>query len=94
MSTRKVSWMCVISTPYAAAMVASSDDDTIELAPMAESLHTVVLRMPKPRFSGKFRYQIVARDLDGGYELVKPAEFLGPDPKLLQEDYWREKSPR
>ena len=77
-----------------AGLLLSGTDDTIELAPLAESLHTVVLRMPKPRFAGKFRYRIVARDLDGGYELVKPAEFLGPDPKLLQEDYWREKSPR
>lgn len=70
----------------------SGTGEEIEVPAMAEELHTVVLRMPKKLFAGKFRYQIVAEDMDGGYRLEKSADFLGPDPKLLDESYWREKS--
>ncbi len=70
----------------------SGTGETITVPAMVEELHTVVLRVPKRSFTGRFRYRIVAEDLDGGYALEKAADFLGPDPRLLDENYWREKS--
>lgn len=66
----------------------------IEVAPMEGGLHTVIVRMPRAAYAGKFRFRIAVHDEAGGYALDREVEFLGPDPKLLQEDYWREKSPR
>ena len=54
----------------------------------------VIVRMPRTAYTGKFRFRIAVRDEAGGYTLEREAEFLGPDPKLLDENYWREKSPR
>jgi cytochrome c oxidase accessory protein FixG len=77
-----------------AALESSGTGDLIEVAPMEEGLHTVIVRMPRAVYAGKFRFKIAVHDEAGGYTLDRDVEFLGPDPKLLQEDYWREKSPR
>ena len=77
-----------------AGIQSTGTDAPIEVAPMAEGLHTVIVRMPRAVYAGKFRFRIAVRDEAGGYTLEREAEFLGPDPKLLDENYWREKSPR
>ncbi len=77
-----------------AGLQATGTDTPIEVAPMEEGLHTVIIRVPRTSYAGKFRFQIAVRDDAGGYTLEREAEFLGPDPKLLDENYWREKSAR
>ncbi|HLP02549.1 MAG TPA: cytochrome c oxidase accessory protein CcoG [Opitutaceae bacterium] len=74
-----------------AALQSTGTGESIEVAPMDEGLHTVIVRMPRAAYTGKFRFKIAVRDEAGGYTLEREAEFLGPDPKLLSEDYWREK---
>ncbi len=76
------------------AVQSSGTGAVIEVAPMEEGLHTVIVRMPRTAYTGKFRFRIAVRDEAGDYTLEREAEFLGPDPKLLDENYWREKSPR
>jgi cytochrome c oxidase accessory protein FixG len=75
-------------------LVTSGTDEPVVVAPMAEDLHTVIVRMPLQAYKGSFRWRIAARDEDGGYILDREVEFLGPDPQLLNEDYWREKTAR
>ncbi len=77
-----------------AGIQSTGTDAPIEVAPMEEGLHTVIVRMPRAAYTGKFRFKIAVRDEAGGYTLEREAEFLGPDPKLLDENYWREKSTR
>ncbi len=84
--------LAVVDVP--AGLLATGVGEAFTVAPMAEELHTVVLRVPRKDFGGRFRFRIVAEDLDGGYALEKRLDFLGPDPKLLNEEYWREKSNR
>ena len=74
-----------------AELVATGTGEDFSVAPMAEELHTVVLRLPRSAYRGRFRFRIVAEDLEGGYSIAKALDFLGPDPKLLDEGYWREK---
>ncbi|HLP10180.1 MAG TPA: cytochrome c oxidase accessory protein CcoG [Opitutaceae bacterium] len=74
-----------------AALQSTGTGELIEVAAMEEGLHTVIVRMPRAAYAGKFRFKIAVRDEAGGYTLEREAEFLGPDPKLLNEDYWREK---
>lgn len=75
-----------------AGIQSTGTDEAIEVAPMDEGLHTVIVRMPRAVYTGKFRFKIAVHDEVGGYTLEREAEFLGPDPKLLDENYWREKS--
>jgi cytochrome c oxidase accessory protein FixG len=75
-----------------AALQSTGTGEPIEVAAMDEGLHTVIVRMPRSAYAGKFRFRIAVRDEAGGYTLEREAEFLGPDPKLLDEHYWREKS--
>ncbi|MBK8475865.1 MAG: cytochrome c oxidase accessory protein CcoG [Opitutaceae bacterium] len=77
-----------------AALESSGTGEVIEVALMEEGLHTLIVRMPRAAYAGKFRFKVTMRDEAGGYTLDREVEFLGPDPKLLQEDYWREKSSR
>ena len=69
-------------------------EDAAEVAPMEEVVHTVIVRMPRAAYAGKFRFRIAALDEAGGYTLSREVEFLGPDPRLLDDGYWREKSTR
>ena len=72
-------------------MVTLGTDGLVEVAPMQEEVRSVIVRMPRPVYHGAFYFRLAARDETGGYTLAREVEFLGPDPKLLDEEFWREK---
>ena len=72
-------------------MITLGTDGLVEVAPMQEEVRSVIVRMPRPVYHGVFHFRLAARDETGGYTLAREVEFLGPDPKLLDEEFWREK---
>jgi len=72
-------------------MIISGTDGPVEVAPLQEEVRSVIIRMPRAVYRGAFHFRLAARDETGGYTLAREVEFLGPDPRLLNDDYWREK---
>lgn len=75
-----------------AATLAAGVDETVSVDPLQEVVHAVILRLPRKTYAGPFRFTLSLRDEQGAFTMSREIEFLGPDPRLLDEDYWREKS--
>lgn len=83
-------------TPATFTVSAESDADVvfnvsgfeapITLAPLAEEVRPLVVRVARGDYTGKFGLRIVARSENGAFELVRDAEFSGPIAALLRED--------
>ena len=58
----------------------------VELAGMGEEVRPLVIAVARGRYAGSFPVMVVVRDAGGTFELARQVEFLGPDPKLLQEE--------
>jgi len=58
----------------------------VELAGMGEEVRPLVIAVARAQYAGSFPVTIVVRDAGGTFELAREVEFLGPDPKLLQEE--------
>ncbi len=58
----------------------------VVLAPLAEEVRPVVIRVPREAYDGPFPVSIRARPIAGDYELARDIEFSGPDPKLLRAE--------
>jgi len=63
----------------------SGFDAPITLAPLGEEVRPLVVRVLRADYTGKFALRILARSEDGSYELVRDAEFSGPNAALLKE---------
>ncbi len=61
-------------------------DAPVEVAPMGEEVRPLVVVVPRSRYQGSFSFTIAVSDRAGAFELTRTVEFLGPDPKLLQEE--------
>lgn len=82
-------------TPATFTVVAESDSGArftvsgfeapITLAPLGEEVRPLVVRVAREEYRGKFGFRIVARPADGAFELVREAEFSGPNAALLRE---------
>ncbi len=60
--------------------------ETVELGPLGEQVVPLVLQVPRTDYTGRFHVQVVLHGSDGNYTLKRQIEFVGPDPRLLQED--------
>ena len=58
----------------------------VELAGMGEEVRPLVIAVARAGYTGAFPVTVVVRDAGGTFELAREVEFLGPDPKLLQEE--------
>lgn len=67
-------------------LLASGLGDVIEVAPMAEVLHPLILQQPRARYTGPFNFEIGVRDEAGTFHLERTVEFLGPEARLLREE--------
>ena len=59
---------------------------TVEIGPLGEEVLPLVMQMRRPDYTGKFHLKIVLHEATDAYSLEREMEFIGPDPKLLQED--------
>ena len=60
--------------------------DVVEITPLGEQVFPLVMQMPRAYYTGKFQLEIVLHEADEAFELSREIEFIGPDPKLLNED--------
>ena len=60
--------------------------EPVTLAPLAESVHPLVLTLDRKGYGGPFAFTVRIEDADHTYQLSRTVEFMGPDAKLLEEE--------
>ena len=61
-------------------------DEIVEVGALGEVVQPLVLQQERTGYSGPFRFTIAIVDANGGFELKRDVEFLGPDARLLREE--------
>ncbi len=68
-------------------------EGVVELPPLGEALKTVVLTLPLKDFKGPIKTGLSVRETGaGGATMQSKVEFLGPDPRLQNDDYLNPKN--
>jgi len=60
--------------------------EPVTLGPLAESVSPLVLIVDRKHYAGPFHFTVRVEDAGKTYQLSRDVEFMGPDPKLLQEE--------
>jgi polyferredoxin len=60
--------------------------EPVTVGPLAESTTPLVLTVNRKDYAGPFHFTIRVEDAARTYQLSRAVEFMGPDPKLLQEE--------
>ena len=58
----------------------------VTLGPLAEQVSPLVLIVNRKDYAGPFHFTVRVDDADHTYQLSRAVEFMGPDPKLLEEE--------
>jgi len=61
-------------------------DSAVTVAPMGEQVRPLILQVPRPEYTGPFKFTLKVTDTTGSFTVVREVEFLGPDAQLLRED--------
>ena len=61
-------------------------DAPVTLAPLAEQVSPLVLTVERDDYAGPFHFTVRVEDEAQTYQLSRAVEFMGPDPKLLEEE--------
>jgi cytochrome c oxidase accessory protein FixG len=61
-------------------------ETAVEVAPLTELVQPLVLQVSRAHYEGPFRFGIRLEDGDGTFWLVREAEFVGPEARLLREE--------
>ena len=61
-------------------------DAPVAITSMAEQMSPLVLVMDRRHYTGPFKFTVRVRDESGRVNLTREVEFMGPDPRLLQEE--------
>jgi len=61
-------------------------DGPLTVAAIAEEIRPLVLVVPRAAYTGPFKVVITTRDAQGHFAQKREIEFLGPDPRLLNEE--------
>ena len=61
-------------------------EQTVEIGPLGEEVHPLIVQVPRARYAGNVRLSIRMTDTNGKCDLTKEIEFVGPSPALLKED--------
>jgi cytochrome c oxidase accessory protein FixG len=60
--------------------------EPVTLAPLAEQVSPLVLIVNRRTYTGPFHFTVRVDDVEHTYQLSRAVEFMGPDPKLLEEE--------
>ena len=74
--------------------VASGFEQTLEIGPLGEELHPLIVQIPRSVYAGSARLRIRLTDTTGQCDITKEIEFIGPSASLLKEDEAEEKNER
>lgn len=58
----------------------------VTLAPLAESVSPLVLIADRKGYGGSFNFTVRVEDAERTYQIARKVEFMGPEPKLLEEE--------
>ncbi len=58
----------------------------VTLGPLAESVSPLVLIVDRKHYTGPFHFTVRVEDSAHTYQLSRAVEFMGPEPKLLEEE--------
>ncbi len=84
---RDIATRFVITLPDAhAGLERTGLDGTVELAPLAEEVRTLIVQMPRAEYAGTFEFKVRVTDEAESFSLEKTVRFVGPDASLLKED--------
>jgi cytochrome c oxidase accessory protein FixG len=61
-------------------------DVPVLLGPQAEQVSPLVLTVDRKSYTGPFHFTVKVEDAARTYQLSRAVEFMGPDPKLLEEE--------
>jgi len=61
-------------------------DAPLTVPAIAEEIRPLVLVVPRAHYTGPFKVSITTRDAQGRFAQTREIEFLGPDPRLLNEE--------
>jgi cytochrome c oxidase accessory protein FixG len=61
-------------------------DAPVLLGPQAEQVSPLVLTVERKSYTGPFHFTVKVEDAARTYQLSRAVEFMGPDPKLLEEE--------
>ena len=60
--------------------------DPVTVPALGEQVSPLVLTVDRRNYFGSFHFTVRVEDADRTYELSRAVEYMGPDPKLLEED--------
>lgn len=69
-----------------ADITTSGFGSAVEVPALGELVQPLILQQARAAYSGPFKLEVHMRDTEGTFDLVRPVEFVGPDPRLLRED--------
>ena len=76
-----------VSTEGVPAIVAQTGFAApVTIPAQGEQVSPLVLSMERKTYSGPFHFTVTVRDAVGTYQLSRAVEFMGPEPKLLEEE--------
>jgi hypothetical protein len=58
----------------------------VEVGPLGEEVHPLVLQQPRAEYRGPFHFVVTVHDSADKYQLTRAVEFLGPEARLLREE--------
>jgi cytochrome c oxidase accessory protein FixG len=66
----------------------------IEVPPLGEIVHPLVLQQPRESYTGPFHFVVHVSDAADTFHLKREVEFLGPEARLLRADAKEQHAPR
>ncbi len=69
-----------------ADITTSGFGSAVAVPPLGELVQPLILQQARAAYTGPFKLEVHMRDTEGTFDLVRPIEFVGPDPRLLRED--------
>jgi len=75
----------VVEVDSPTPLTRSGLDGPLTVPAIAEEIRPLVLVVPRAHYTGPFKVTITTRDAQGRFAQKREIEFLGPDPRLLNE---------
>ena len=76
-----------VSTTGVPALVAQTGfAASVTIPALGEQVSPQVLAIDRRNYTGPFHFTVTVRDAAGTYQLSRAVEFMGPEPKLLEEE--------
>lgn len=78
--------LAVATTGVPAGVKLTGFDAPVIIPALGEQVSPLVLTVDRKTYAGPFHFTVVVRDTAGTYQLSRAVEFMGPEPKLLEEE--------